>query len=217
MASSSHDELVPVVPPHILMAQPVILRSQRNAAKLTCNGFFYHKRQTKDDVTTWTCSHTKPRCSASAKTRLTQQRQVVLIYEGNHYHEPKPLTAECELAFTHLRQDATKKEFAPIGTLLASALETTPPASRDLLPHSTKMRRSASNARAYAKRSRHALELDFENVSFDTLADLRLPEPMTKIDGHDFLLFDKGPSAADERFLIFGSDVTTQAAKDSKF
>ena len=183
--------------------------TSRGGSKLYCDGYFYRyekKAQGDQEKHFWKC---EKGCPARAETDKKEGGATVKLGPNGHNRPPSPASAADALQrIEGLKKRVREEPTATTQQLLAGAVEGANNTALALMPNK-KALKSVAHRQRQKKEREEALANDAEGGAppcDDNLADLKIPKPLTVIDGEgNFLLSDSGGA---NRILIFGAAAT---------
>ena len=182
-----------------------ITQTQRGREKVIFRGYAYVKdKNGPNDVSYWRCER-KDELFCKGRARMCSGKIKALV--GDHNHAPeverKEVATVRDCIAVH-SQETVESTSQIVTSVLAQASF----AAVVQLPHTKSLKRQSQRDR-----------IRVQNVPPNpgTLQDLQLPDNYKNtIDGDIFLLYDSGPAAAENRMILFCTEVNLNLLDDSE-
>ena len=183
----------------------IITPTQRGREKVIFRGYAYVKdKNGPNDVSYWRCER-KDELFCKGRARMCSGKIKALV--GDHNHAPeverKEVATVRDCIAVH-SQETVESTSQIVTSVLAQASF----AAVVQLPHTKSLKRQSQRDR-----------IRVQNVPPNpgTLQDLQLPDNYKNtIDGDLFLLYDSGPAAAENRMILFCTEVNLNLLDDSE-
>ena len=196
----------PPAPPPPHPAEPAfqLLQSKRGGEKLLHQGFLYNLRYAaKNGTRTWCCEKGPKVCGGEVKTRLEGLRTVIQQVKL-HTHLPTPDKAVAEQVRAKARAAASQQPDTTAANVVSAALTGVAEESLSATPNTRNLKRTCWRTRAAEQQKRiKSGEEAPQDFDYSTLDVLTVPDKLKKVDGEEFLAFDSGPAAGENRIQVW--------------